>query len=141
MACSLLGCVVHCAIDLSNWNLAVPAPSPEASKLELTCVLDSRQALHAAACTLFAPLAFHWALYSCPYELRICNKCDWHTVQDEEHVILDCPSQDLTELRTQFQHLFSSALPSSASRLRDSMNQDDVLGLTKFVSACLKCCD
>jgi len=36
----------------------------------------------------------------CPYELRICNKCDWHTVQDEEHVILDCPSQDLTELRT-----------------------------------------
>eukprot|EP00983_Pelagomonas_calceolata_P009195 297410-Pelagomonas_calceolata.AAC.1 len=40
----------------------------------------------------------------CPYELRICNKCDWHIVQDEEHVILGCPSQDLTELRTQFQH-------------------------------------
>eukprot|EP00983_Pelagomonas_calceolata_P080505 1155172-Pelagomonas_calceolata.AAC.1 len=35
----------------------------------------------------------------CPNELRICNKCDWHTVQDGKHVILDCPSQDLTELR------------------------------------------
>eukprot|EP00983_Pelagomonas_calceolata_P052139 1142705-Pelagomonas_calceolata.AAC.1 len=32
----------------------------------------------------------------CPYELRICNKCDWHTIQDEGHIILDCPSQDLT---------------------------------------------
>eukprot|EP00983_Pelagomonas_calceolata_P080729 1155278-Pelagomonas_calceolata.AAC.3 len=38
-------------------------------------------------------------------------------------------SVDLTELRTQFQHLFSSAPPSSASRLKDFMNQDDVLGL------------
>eukprot|EP00983_Pelagomonas_calceolata_P077502 1153891-Pelagomonas_calceolata.AAC.1 len=46
------------------------------------------------------------------------NKCDWYTVQDEEHVILDCPSRDLTDLRTQPQHLFSSAPPSSASRLR-----------------------
>eukprot|EP00983_Pelagomonas_calceolata_P057282 1145006-Pelagomonas_calceolata.AAC.1 len=30
----------------------------------------------------------------CLYKLRICNKCDWHTVQDKEHIILDCPSQD-----------------------------------------------
>eukprot|EP00983_Pelagomonas_calceolata_P066805 1149221-Pelagomonas_calceolata.AAC.1 len=74
----------------------------------------------------------------CPYEFRTCNKCDWHTVQDEEHVILDCPSQDLTELRTQFQHLFSSAPPSSAARHRDFTNQAGVLGLAKFVSACLK---
>eukprot|EP00983_Pelagomonas_calceolata_P092508 1157674-Pelagomonas_calceolata.AAC.4 len=48
---------------------------------------------------------------------------------------------DLSELRTQFQHLLSSAPPSSASRLRDFTNQDDVLGLAKFVSARLKCCD
>jgi len=26
-----------------------------------------------------------------PYELRICDKCDWHSVQDEEHILLDCP--------------------------------------------------
>eukprot|EP00983_Pelagomonas_calceolata_P019327 607609-Pelagomonas_calceolata.AAC.1 len=36
--------------------------------------------------------------------LTLCNKCDWHTVQDEEHIILDCPTQDLTNLRAQFQH-------------------------------------
>eukprot|EP00983_Pelagomonas_calceolata_P059993 1146173-Pelagomonas_calceolata.AAC.1 len=52
--------------------------------------------------------------------------------KDEEHIILDCPSQDSTNLRAQFQHLFSSAPPSSASRLRDFMNQDDVLGLAKL---------
>ena len=23
-----------------------------------------------------------------PYELRICDKCDWHSVQDEEHILL-----------------------------------------------------
>eukprot|EP00983_Pelagomonas_calceolata_P124266 1161088-Pelagomonas_calceolata.AAC.1 len=44
-------------------------------------------------------------------------------------------------LHTQFQHLFSSAPPSSASRLRDFMNQAYVLGLAKSVSACLECCD
>jgi len=53
----------------------------------------------------------------CLYELRICNKCDWHTVQDEEHIILDCPSQDLADLRTLFQHLFSSASQNGATRL------------------------
>eukprot|EP00983_Pelagomonas_calceolata_P003554 115914-Pelagomonas_calceolata.AAC.1 len=47
----------------------------------------------------------------------------------------------LTELRIQFQQLFSSAPPSSASRLRDFVNQADVLELAKFVSACLKCYD
>jgi exonuclease III len=76
----------------------------------------------------------------CPYELRICNKCDWHTVQDEEHIILDCPSEDLTGLRTQFQHLFSALPEDGATRLRHFMNQTDVLELAKFVSACLKCC-
>eukprot|EP00983_Pelagomonas_calceolata_P000719 26100-Pelagomonas_calceolata.AAC.1 len=56
--------------------------------------------------------------------------------QDEEHVILDCLSQDLTDLRTQSQHLFSSAPLSSASRLRNFMNQADVLGLAMLVFAC-----
>eukprot|EP00983_Pelagomonas_calceolata_P123968 1161057-Pelagomonas_calceolata.AAC.7 len=31
-----------------------------------------------------------------PYELRISNKRDRHTVQDKERIIQDCPSQDLT---------------------------------------------
>eukprot|EP00983_Pelagomonas_calceolata_P025770 807141-Pelagomonas_calceolata.AAC.1 len=64
----------------------------------------------------------------CSHELRICNKCNWHTVQDEEQIILDCPSQDLTNFRAQLQHLFSSASPSSATRLKDFVNQADVLG-------------
>eukprot|EP00983_Pelagomonas_calceolata_P115251 1160178-Pelagomonas_calceolata.AAC.1 len=42
------------------------------------------------------------------------------------------------------QHLFSFAPPSSTSCLGDFMNLtilDDVLGLAKFASVCLKCCD
>eukprot|EP00983_Pelagomonas_calceolata_P066321 1148981-Pelagomonas_calceolata.AAC.1 len=54
-----------------------------------------------------------------------------HTVQDGEHIILGCPSQDLINLRTQSQHPFSSAPPSSASRLRGLTTQAVVLGLAK----------
>ena len=53
---------------------------------------------------------------------------------------LTLPSEDLAGLRTQFQHLFSALPEDGAARLRDFMNQTDVLELAKFVSACLKCC-
>jgi hypothetical protein len=33
-----------------------------------------------------------------PYELRICDEGDWHTVQDEEHILLDCPHEHLVSL-------------------------------------------
>ena len=33
-----------------------------------------------------------------PYELRICDKCDWHSVQDEEHIFLDCPHEHFVSL-------------------------------------------
>eukprot|EP00983_Pelagomonas_calceolata_P050602 1142050-Pelagomonas_calceolata.AAC.8 len=46
---------------------------------------------------------------------------------------MDCPSQHSINLCTQFQHLFSSATPSSASRLRDLMDQADALGLAKKI--------
>ena len=36
-----------------------------------------------------------------PYELGICDRCDWHTIQDEEHILLDCPHEPLVRLRTQ----------------------------------------
>jgi len=36
-----------------------------------------------------------------PYELRICDNCDWYSVQDEEHILLDCPHEHLVSLRTQ----------------------------------------
>eukprot|EP00983_Pelagomonas_calceolata_P063402 1147702-Pelagomonas_calceolata.AAC.1 len=48
------------------------------------------------------------------------------------HTSLEFATNDLTNLRAQFQRLFSSALPSSASGFRDFMNQTDVLGLAKF---------
>eukprot|EP00983_Pelagomonas_calceolata_P005742 188927-Pelagomonas_calceolata.AAC.1 len=39
-------------------------------------------------------------------------------------------------------HALSLQLPFTiGSHLRDIMNQADVLGLAKFVSACLKCCE
>ena len=41
-----------------------------------------------------------------PYELRICDRCDWHTIQDEEHILLDCPHEHLVRLRTQQQLIF-----------------------------------
>jgi len=34
-----------------------------------------------------------------PYELRIRDKCDWHSVQDEEHILLDCPHEHLVSIR------------------------------------------
>jgi len=40
-----------------------------------------------------------------PYELRICDKCDWHAAQDEEHNLLDCPHEHLVSLRTQHRQL------------------------------------
>jgi len=43
-----------------------------------------------------------------PYELRICTKCNWHCVQDEEHVRLDCPIADLANLRVKHRQLFRS---------------------------------
>jgi len=39
-----------------------------------------------------------------PYELRICDKCDWHSVQDEEYNLLDCPHEHLS-IRTQHRQL------------------------------------
>ncbi len=42
------------------------------------------------------------------YKLRIGYKCARHCVHDGEHVLLDCLSPDLSELRTKHQHLFSA---------------------------------
>eukprot|EP00983_Pelagomonas_calceolata_P003608 117573-Pelagomonas_calceolata.AAC.1 len=42
------------------------------------------------------------------------------------------PISNLAYLCAQFQHLFSPAPPSSATRLRDFMDQADVIGLANF---------
>ncbi len=62
-----------------------------------------------------------------PFELRICTKCNWHCVQDEEHVLLDCPSADLANLRIKHRQLFRS--PSRTNWLRDFVSQADTKGL------------
>ncbi len=78
-----------------------------------------------------------------PYELRICTKCNWHCLQDKEHVLLDCPSADSANLRVKHHQLFRSP-PGSANRLRllvrDFISQADTKGLALFVYECLECC-
>ena len=66
-----------------------------------------------------------------PYELRICDRCDWHTIQDEEHILLDwhCPHEHLVRLRTQQQLTFPPQFEDSPARLRTFMNQPDFLVL------------
>ena len=40
-----------------------------------------------------------------PYELRICDKCDWHSVLDEERILLECPHEHLFSIHTQHRQL------------------------------------
>jgi len=73
-----------------------------------------------------------------PNELKICTICNWHCVQDEENVPLDCLSADLTELRVKHHHLFCT-ISSISNRLRDFARQVDTKGLTLYVHECLEC--
>jgi len=73
-----------------------------------------------------------------PYELRICDKCDRHTVKDEEHILLDCPHEHLVSLRLQHQLVFpSQSEGSAATRLRNFINHPDTFGVASFVAVCL----
>jgi len=74
-----------------------------------------------------------------PHELRVCNKCNWHRVQDGEHALLDCLSADLANLRVKHHHFFCNP-SSSTNRLRDFIRQADTKGLALYVLECLKCC-
>ena len=70
-----------------------------------------------------------------PYELRICDMCGWHTVQDEEHNLLDCPHKHFVSLRTQYRRLvFPPQFEDSPSRSRTFLNQPDVYGVASFVA-------
>ena len=58
------------------------------------------------------------------YSIRICDKCDWHSVQDEEHILLDCPYEHLGSLRTRHRQLvFPPQFEDSPTRLRTFLNQ------------------
>jgi hypothetical protein len=63
---------------------------------------------------------------------------DWHTVQDEEHILLDCPHEHLVNLRTQHRQLvFPPQYEDSPTRLRTFLNQPDMYGVASFVAECL----
>jgi hypothetical protein len=72
-----------------------------------------------------------------PYEIKICDRCDWHTIQDEEHILLDCPHEHLVRLRTQQQLIFPPQFEDGPARLRTLMNQPDIFGVASFVAKCL----
>jgi len=73
-----------------------------------------------------------------PYELRICDKCDWHSVQDEEHILLDCPHEHLVSICTQHHQLvFPPQYEDSPTRLKTFLNQPDICGVASFVAECL----
>jgi len=73
-----------------------------------------------------------------PYELRICDKCDWHSVQDEEHILLNCPHEHLVSIRTQHRQLvFPPQYEDSPTRLRTFFNKPDICGVASFVAECL----
>jgi hypothetical protein len=72
-----------------------------------------------------------------PYELRICARCDWHTIQDEEHILFDRPHEHLVRLRTQQQLIFPPQFEDGPARLRTFMNQPDIFGVASFVAKCL----
>jgi len=57
-----------------------------------------------------------------PYELRICDSCDWHTSQDEEHILLDGPHEHLVRLCTQQQLIFPPQFEDGPARLRIFLN-------------------
>jgi hypothetical protein len=97
-------------------------------------------------------LGFHWALHKDtgilkakarsrgPYELQICDKCDWHVIQDEEHIVFDCESEDLVHVRALHQHLFAALHENTPFRLKEFINQDDAFGVAAFIFKCLECC-
>jgi len=72
-----------------------------------------------------------------PYELRTCDRCDWHTIQDEEYILLDCPHEHQVRLRTQQQLVFPPQCEDGPARLRTFMNQPDIFGVASFVAKCL----
>ena len=72
-----------------------------------------------------------------PYEQRVCDRCALNYVQDEAHVILDCPDAQLVSLPNQFQHLFYAIPAGSTARLRDFINQSDAVGVADFADKCL----
>ena len=73
-----------------------------------------------------------------PCELRICDKCDWHTVQDEKHILLDYPHEHHVSLCTQHRQLvFPPQYEDSTTCLMTFVNHPGISGVAYFVVECL----
>ena len=81
---------------------------------------DSHKALRSLSCPRLSGHKFQVQIQrynqGVPYEQRVCDRCALNTVQDEAHVILDCPDAQLVSLRNQFQHLFDAIPADSTAR-------------------------
>jgi hypothetical protein len=118
------GLITHILVYL--WGLLLAGGMTEITSLcylsTLAWIFPTISAVHFLA---FALLANFLVQRMCPnrnrrpYELRICDKCDWHSVQDEEHILLDYPHKYLVSLRTQHRQLvFPPQYEDSPMRLR-----------------------
>ena len=58
-----------------------------------------------------------------------CDRRDWHTSQDEEHILLDCPHEHPVRLCKQQQLIFPPQFEDGPARLRTFMNQPDIFVL------------
>jgi hypothetical protein len=66
-----------------------------------------------------------------PYVERLCQGCDLGKVEDEKHLLLDCPTTQKVRER------FCSALPfTHTSTLVELMQITNTVALAKFVACC-----
>ena len=70
-------------------------------------------------------------------QCRKLNISNLRTIQDEEHILLDCLHEHLVRLRTQQQLIFPPQFEDGPARLRTFMNQPDNFGVASFVAKCL----
>ena len=62
---------------------------------------------------------------------RVCQLCATHTLVDEKHLVFECP--ELECFREKWSHLFQGQQTMQAF-----MWQDDLIGVAKFVNACMQ---
>ena len=72
-----------------------------------------------------------WARPEIPRLERVCQLCGVGTLGDERHLIFECP--ELLCFREQWSHLFEGPQTMQAF-----MRQEDLIGVAKFVTACLR---
>eukprot|EP00983_Pelagomonas_calceolata_P023954 754136-Pelagomonas_calceolata.AAC.1 len=72
----------------------------------------------------------------CQWSFPLCLRHGSFFFSLQTHGYFVCGAVEQPDYLAQFQHLFNSANPSSASRLRDFMNQADVLGHVLLQLSC-----